>query len=142
MDNLAGVEVDKATKKCREELELAGIEITEFGSPTNPDAEVQSRAIGGLPGWTFTRAWYYWVAKGRGLPLEYAVPLHEARGQEVRVEGHCGAPDPVEYLKGTPVDHYHIDSLIGLKALADAIKKSNADGIAKYGPKTPAGSPA
>lgn len=142
MDNLAGVKVDIATKKCREEFELAGIEFTEFGSPLNQNSEVQSRVMGGLPGWTFTRAWYYWVADGRGLPLEYAVPLHEARGKEVRVDGHCGAPHPVEYLKGTPVDNYHIDTLIGLKALADAIKKSNAAGIEKYGPKASVGSPA
>ncbi len=64
---------------------------------------------------------------GPGLPLTYAQPLHEAFGQVVRVDGHCGCPSPLEWFKGFGVGLYHVDSPEGLKALARALTQCVED---------------
>ena len=124
MKNAAG---DKnCDEYLRQELEKAGIEIIELGFPVRQ--EVPASIVGILNGWTFKRAWYYWVAKageGVALPFEIAEELHEQHGQAVRVSGHCGCPAPREWYKepwhmGVPL--YHVDSQDGLNALACAIK--------------------
>lgn len=96
--------------------------------------EVPTHFTGELHGWIFRRAWYYWVAKGPGLPLEYASPLHRLFGTEVRVEGHCGCPSPEEWngLDGArksdgSVALYHVDTQEGLAVLAATIKKWHRD---------------
>ena len=83
-------------------------------------------------GWKFERAWYYWRVEGPGLPLEYAVSLHEKYGNVVRVAGHCGCPSPMEWGFGMPIPSYHVDTAEGLKALADAIKQCAEDAKKKY----------
>jgi hypothetical protein len=103
------------------ELETAGIDVCRFEFLRDGKREVDTAIAGFLCGWSFRRAWYYWVATGPGLPPSYATPLHEANGQEVRVEGHCGCPSPLEWCKGFAVGSYHIDTPTGLKALADTL---------------------
>lgn len=66
--------------------------------------------------WTFTRAWYYYVAKGPGIPPLIAEEFHQRWGREVRVDGHCGCPSPLEWEKGFAVGMYHIDTQAGLNA--------------------------
>ncbi len=112
--------IAEVTAVAEAELVAAGIQahILPF---TLGRSEVPSCAMGSLAMWSFTRAWYYWVAKGPGLPVEIAEKLHQSHGQEVRVDGHCGCPSPREWFKGFGVGHYHVDSPEGLKALADAI---------------------
>jgi len=66
-----------------------------------PDPEIKTHFTGNLHGWTFRRAWYYWIARcedefNDGLELKYALPLHNLIGQEVRLAGHCGCPSPVD----------------------------------------------
>ena len=87
------------------------------------DHEVSTTVRGYLTCWSFQRAWYYWIAKGSGIPLEYAIPLHERYGKAVRVEGHCDCPHPLEYLGGFAVGMYHVDTPQGLKALADTLRQ-------------------
>lgn len=107
------------------EAELNAAEISIVRLPElcrSNQGEVKSIIVGELHGWQFTRAWYYWSAKGPGLPLEYASALHVLFGQEVRVDGHCGCPSPLEYYKGLAVGHYHIDTPRGLLALSTALR--------------------
>lgn len=119
--NYAGVEgCDDA---LIEELELAGIDF--FRLPVKMSTEVPTCIMGEIEGtgWCFERAWTYWMAKGPGIPLEDAMILHKNYGDVVRVAGHCGCPSPLEWYKGFGCGSYHIDTIRGLKALADTIKK-------------------
>jgi len=122
MENFAG----KADKdpEIANELKLAGITVQimpEAFRTQHP--EMRTIIIGELGPWTFKRAWYYWVAKGPGIPPKYADELHEKFGKKVRVDGNCRCPSPRESFKGFAVDHYHVDSQEGLNALADTIRQ-------------------
>jgi len=80
-----------------------------------------------------TRAWYYWVAKGR-VPIDVAERMYadEIGKKDVRVAGHCMKPAPSgwtevidykPYEKGWRegdkfIDTYHIDSQEGLGVFA------------------------
>ncbi len=90
MQNLAGNE--RCDDFILKELERAKIEAVH--GPRS-DREVPASIAGRLGPYTFTRAWYYWVAKGP-VPLEvakemYADPVGRA---DIRVSGHCGCPPP------------------------------------------------
>lgn len=104
------------------ELEAAGIKPEKYEVFRDQHPEVKTAIRGSLGPWFFTRNWYYWSAKGPGIPPDIAEELHKEFGQEVRVEGHCGCPSPLEWCKGFAVGSYHIDTSEGLKALADVIK--------------------
>lgn len=120
--NLAGAKGENADTVCIAELQAAGIKSTKMEVLRSKEAEVRTAVMGEVGYWGFTRVWNYWVAEGPALPLNVAKKLHKKIGKEVRVEGHCGAPDPFEYCGGFGVGTYHIDTQEGLKALADAIK--------------------
>jgi hypothetical protein len=109
------------------ELAWAGIPFTTLSLPV-ARGRIASGVVGELHNWGFTRNWYYWMAEGPGIPVEDAIELHEKFGREVRVEGHCGCPHPLEYRGGFGVGSYHVDSYEGLKALADTINKVAARG--------------
>jgi len=117
--NLAGREDCDVT--IAEELRLAG--IPSFKS-TRSREEVPASIFGGIDplGWGFRRAWRYWVAQGPGLPPHIAEELHAKHGKECRVEGHCGAPSPLEWCHGFAVGSYHVDSQEALNALAKTIR--------------------
>lgn len=94
----------------------------------------EGATTGILAGWVFSFENYYWVAQasaGIVLPIKYATPLHESNGKEVRVDGNCTCPSPERWFNpsrgfaGVPL--YHVDSIEGLKALADAIRKWRFD---------------
>lgn len=105
------------------ELEEAGIVVQYWPDVfEDRDQEVPSVTRGLLGGWLFKRAWGYWIAKGPGIPLSHAGPLHEKFGTVVRVAGNCTCPSPAEWFRGFACDHYHVDTPEGLKALADTIK--------------------
>jgi len=103
MHNLAG---DKnADNYILDELYLADIPT----KAEKPEGEVPYTIIGVLNGWTFKRAWNYYVATtvdGLGIPYDVAVELHERPnpihqefgniGMAVRVNGHCSCPHPNE----------------------------------------------
>ncbi len=111
------------------ELTAAGIPVADLGVvyEASDRREVKTRFMGDLHGWSFQRAWSYWIAEGPGLPLAYAQPLYEAFGQVVRVDGHCGCPSPLAWFKGFGVGCYHVDTAEGLKALADALSRCVED---------------
>ena len=75
------------------ELREAGIPIVQQ-DPTHR-GEVPSEYKGQYEGFTFTRAWYYWVVTG-AVSMEaakeiYANPIGVT---DVRAEGHCACPPP------------------------------------------------
>jgi len=115
--NLAGRVESK--EQATKELNEAGIHVHNAVTP----GEVNCEVIGACGSWIFRRAWYYWVAEGPGIPSAAAKILHDKHGKEVRVEGHCGCPDPIEYCKGHPVTYYHIDTQRGLNALVETINE-------------------
>ncbi len=108
------------TETAKAELEAAGIKAIQW--PTVLQGEVPSKVVGGLSGWHFERRWYYWSASGPGIPPDIAEKLHATCGQEVRVEGHCGCPSPLEWRKGFAIGSYHVDTQEGLNALADTLR--------------------
>lgn len=129
MKNLAGV------PGCDDfilgELDAAGIEAYRF--PFDKEGEVPTRIVGVLGGWTFRRAWYYYMATGPGIPPDLAEQLHTSHGTVVRVEGHCGCPSPLEWCGGFAVGSYHIDSQDGLTAFADLLRRIVATNTRQLG---------
>lgn len=103
MRNLAG-QTD-CDVHIRSELQRCGIEIVE-GAPNG--AEVNARLTGRLGPFTFTRAWYYWVAYGP-VPLTVAREMygHPVGRTDIRIAGHCGGPPPEHPW----VKHYDADGL-------------------------------
>ena len=120
--NRAGLPSEENDDVLTKELRTAGITINKFEFLLDRSREVKSSVMGSLHGWTFERAWYYWVCKGPGIELTAATKLHESHGKVVRVDGHCGCPSPKEWFKGLACGHYHVDTQEGLNALADTIK--------------------
>lgn len=120
MENLAGV--NGCDDTVTQELEEAGIEIHSYDF-LRDRGEVPTSIIGTLGGWGFERAWYYWIAKGPGIPPEIADKLHKTHGTDVRVDGHCGSISPRKAFKGFAVGHYHIDTQDGLNAIAETIRE-------------------
>ena len=115
--NYAGV--DNIDDDLAAELNLAGITVMVL--PFEQGGEVKTKVIGSVHGWSFDRLWYYWSAKGPGIPCDVATDLWN-KDKTVRVDGHCASPSPVEWFNGFGVGSYHIDTPEGLKALADVIK--------------------
>lgn len=114
------------------ELTEAGILVHDYSF--NAEGEVGSTIAGSLYGWSFKRAWYYWVAKGPGLPPYHAHLLHQQFGKEVRVDGHCGCPSPLEWYGGFACNNYHVDTQRGLNALAAMIRlvAEHGEALAKF----------
>lgn len=124
MKNLAG------NRECdvyiEHELKRARIAIERVELPER--SEVPYRMIGRLGPIEFRRYWAYWVANGP-VPIEIAHRLYaDPVGRtDIRVDGHCGCPEPeppwTEIIDGAEyVMTYHIDSEIGLRVFADAVR--------------------
>lgn len=77
-------------------------ELTRFGveavrGDVN-DGEVKTTITGVLGNLKLTRAWSYWVVKGK-VPIDLAIKLHENNigKTDIRSDGHCGCPHPLDY---------------------------------------------
>lgn len=123
MKNLAGDM--KCNPIIRRELNEAGIEVVEH--PVRLPNEVPAGITGqlthnGLPGFTFVRAWYYWVVKGE-VPLAVAKVLYtEPTGvgqRDVRVAGHCGCPPPEEWAFPREKDFWPILEKMGIGSISN-----------------------
>lgn len=102
-------------ESIRKELTEAGIEISDL--PNINKGEVPTSVFcGHAHRWIFQRAWYYYIAKGDGIPPDVAEEFHKTWGTQVRVNGHCGCPSPLESSEGFAVSSYHIDTQEGLNA--------------------------
>lgn len=106
----------------RQELTQADCHYTEQDVLLHCCGEVPTSILGLQSKWSFQRAWAYWVAKGPGIPSEIAEEFHKTWGQQVRVDGHCGCPSPLEWFEGFGVDSYHIDTQEGLNAFVALLK--------------------
>lgn len=131
--NMAGVgrtEPERVDAVLSAELTAAGIPIERFPECMRESSGHEPRSVihGNLFGWFFTRAWYYWIAKGPGIPLDDAMELHEAHGTSVRVDGHCGCSSPLDHFDGFACGSYHVDNQEGLNALAETIRRVKARG--------------
>ncbi len=77
-----------------------------------------------LYGWTFYRAWYYWIAEAATKEFEIPKTLaqkfnkDENNRKEIRVEGWAGGNDVKK-----PVSSYHVDTPRGLKELVMFLRK-------------------
>ncbi len=104
------------------ELNEAGIKVEGLES-LRGHYEVPTKYVGSLAMWGFRRAWRYYIASGPGVPPDLAEEFHGKYGKQVRVQGHCGCPSPLEYNHGFAVGMYHIDSQNGLNAFAELLRK-------------------
>jgi hypothetical protein len=86
-------------------------------------SEVPSGVVGFYNRWTFKRRWYYYAAEGDGIPPDIAEEFHKDWGRQVRVEGHCGCPSPLEWCAGFAVGSYHIDTPEGLAAFVKLLDR-------------------
>lgn len=95
MKNLAG---NHNCDECiKDELLSADIPIIELGASLS--SEVPASIIGYLNGFTFKRAWYYWVVDGN-MPLEWARYLYDNyKDLNIRVAGNCTNPPPEEWAE-------------------------------------------
>ena len=100
---------------------------------TGSPGEVPSQLMGRLGLITFRRFWTYWVATGP-VPLDVARRLYDdpVGRTDVRVAGHYGCPPPkAPWLKTVDgvecVTSYHIDSEVGLRLFADAVRTLGGD---------------
>lgn len=106
MKNLAGV-ADCDTF-IRTELERARIEVVEGPRSTH---EVAASLTGKLGPFTFTRAWYYWIARGP-VPLEVARELYaDPVGKtDVRSGGDCACRPPETWATYFDADGWELCS--------------------------------
>lgn len=102
--------------------ELTTAKIEPFNTGRTQNGEVTTKYIGFCCGWTFKRAWYYYMADGPGIPLDKAEEFHKVWGKQVRVDGDCGCPSPLEQCHGFAVGSYHIDTQEGLNAFTDLLR--------------------
>ena len=122
MKNFAGR--NDADAEIEAELVASGITVERLPEVLRERmGEVKTIIMGWLHGWRFERAWRYWIAQGPGIPPIYAEDLHRSHGKEVRVDGNCTCPSPMEWLHGFAVGLYHVDSQDGLNALAKTIRR-------------------
>ena len=102
------------TATAKKELEQAGIAV----EPHQFRGEVPSGVFGTLNGWTFERAWRYWIAAGPALPMDAAMDLYDRVGRQARAGGHGDGLSPEEWGS----DRYHCDTPRSLSMLAGAIR--------------------
>ena len=121
MINLAGNK--DCDKHIKEELYLAGIEEI----PMKSEGEVPFTIAGILGNWTFTRAWYYWIARVEhredGLPVKKALELNDTPNPicetdtlryVIRAGGHAGGIDADGYVAQPVYDDALNEKLLAL----------------------------
>ena len=123
MENLARREFEAdVNKKVREELEIANIPVIKL--PSYMNTEVKTSYIGMLNGFTFYRAWYYWICQG-DIPLEKAKDIYKNyRELSIRAGGHCGNVDP-ESQSHNPVYDKQVKDLINELGVSEYLKRLN-----------------
>lgn len=98
--------------------ELIEAGITVFKTGTAPTGEVPTDLIGRLGGWEFTRAWTYWVARGR-MPIAAARALYAAGNRSIRCGGDCTVSPPDEHKTYIAVDGREIATAEDMGSFAD-----------------------
>jgi len=90
-------QVEASNASVLEEMEQAGI-IPVIHPSRVTHSEVPTMFTGKAGNIMFKRAWYYWVISGL-IPLATAEKLYNnpIGKKDVRVQGHCGCPPPIEW---------------------------------------------
>lgn len=88
---------------------LEGFRVNGNGDP------VGHQALAALRGWSFQRAWRYWICSGPALAQADCRKLVGA----ARAEGYAGSGKPVG---PAGCGLFHVDDSVGLRSLADAIR--------------------
>lgn len=102
------------------QMASAGMHFPGMAGPDDIETiEVQAVRATAL-GWTFQRAWYYWICTtaDRPIPRAEASRLNETWRKQVRVDGFAGGRDVRADVQG-----YHVDTADGLAALVAAIRQ-------------------
>ena len=94
MDNFARHEYDrKIDHRVKEELKMANIPV--YSLPYYMDGEVKTKYFGILNGFTFYRAWNYWICDG-DMPLDVVNKIYKKYKElNIRAGGHCGNEPPI-----------------------------------------------
>ena len=123
MNNLAGNTTEVCDENIFKELNQANIEVDPVDNRFNK--EVPTHFVGKKSGWTFTRAWYYWVAMSdKGIVLDIANKMNEEWAETIRVVGCSGGTDPKGWLNDHGcIDSYHIDTQEGLNHFAGVLER-------------------
>lgn len=130
MKNYAGQSGEGLDTALLDELNEAGAGHFKLPESFRDSAgEVKTLVHGSLYGWTFDRAWYYWIVKGPGIPIDKAMQLQEAHGKVVRANGDCACRGPLFWNRGFPTTMYHVDTQEGLNALVSVIKRIYAEAL-------------
>lgn len=123
------VEVYKEGSKA-EQLGRAGIYIPSAAAESETEWVEVHQVKGKAFGWTFFRAWYYWVCEAEDsktvLPKTVAEKLNAEHRRDVRVTGYAGGQD----VDG-PVGLYHVDTPVGLAALVAVLQQRHEEREAK-----------
>lgn len=121
MKNLAGAALILTDDYVTRELMAAEIPLV---CVTRNKGEVAASITGKLGEFTFTRAWYYWVVKGR-VPLAVAQEMysHPVGRKDIRVDGFSGGIEPRKRAVRGYIHGYHIDSQEGLNIFVETMKK-------------------
>jgi hypothetical protein len=118
-------EDSKAAKLAR-----AGISIPSANAESATEWIEVHKVEGKAFGWTFFRAWYYWVCEAKDsktvLPKTVAEKLNAEHFCDVRVGGFAGGQN----VTG-PVGSYHVDTPVGLAALVAVLKQRHEEREAK-----------
>jgi hypothetical protein len=134
MENLAGN--PGADRYVRRELARARVPAVEGGA--DGGGEVPATVTGRLGGFSFRRAWYYWVVTGP-VPLEVAERLYEDPvGQtDVRAGGHCGCPHPSQQAEWIAPDGRRVvpteerEKMLEMSRHSQVLAKTFADSLAE-----------
>ncbi len=106
------------------ELSLAGIKF-KLGESRLDHGEVPYNGIGTSNRWVFSRNWYYWVAKGPGIPPTFANEFDQQWGREARAEGDAGCSGSLALNGGFATSLYHIDTQEALNAFVCLLSRVN-----------------
>lgn len=126
MKNLAGSWSESNDLEIISELEQAGIQYFKLVEPRGGEVKSIYLAYLDKTGWTFERAWRYWVARWgppcKPITMEQANRLFASHGSEVRCGGSCLGPSPEkEFGKDGIPYFYHVDTQAGLNELVKII---------------------
>lgn len=112
-------EVDE---QLRIEAEAAGLTVQSFKFQLG-DGEVPTCLFFSSHKWVFNRAWYYWRAKGPGVPPADAAEFDQEWGKQVRASGDCACRGVEFWYEGFAASDYHIDTQEGLNAFVQMLAR-------------------
>ncbi len=104
------------------EARRSGIWYPGLHEQSNTERITVYEVTGRFLGWTFSRAWYYWICQtkyqGSVIRVDAARAFNATWRTEVRAYGYGHGRN----IDWGPVDGYHIDTPAGLKAFVELLR--------------------